>query len=109
MNSILALILKFSGAGFVWDKMDGYKTYGAAALGILTSLAGLGVELSPILAAHNTAALIGLIQGLPHDPSWLGLIASAGLLGIGHKVDKSSEPSPTIPLPNAPTPDKSGS
>ena len=96
MNTILAWVLKFSGAGFVWDKLDGYKTYGAAALGILTSLAGLAVEVAPILSTHNTAGLIAIIQGLPHDPAWLGLIASFGLLGLGHKVEKASDPAATV-------------
>lgn len=104
MNSVLAFLLKFTGVGFVWDKLDGYKTYGAAALGILTSLAGLGVELAPILSAHNTAALLTFVQGLPHDASWLGLVAAFGLLGVGHKLEKAADASGGVPLPNQAAP-----
>jgi len=74
----------------IWKALDGKKTYAAAALGILTSLAGLGVEFAPVLAAHNTAALLVLIQNLPTDPSWLSLVASFGLLGLGHKTEKAT-------------------
>ncbi len=77
--------------GGAWAFMDGKKTYAAAALGILTGLAGLGAELAPVLAAHNTAGVIALIQGLPHDPSWLSLVAAVGLLGLGHKAVKASD------------------
>lgn len=101
MNSLIAFVLKFSCFNSVWAFMDGKKTYGAAALGIVTSLAGLGVELAPILSSHNTAGLLTFVQGLPHDPSWLSLVAAIGLLGLGHKAQKAAEPVPTVPLPNA--------
>lgn len=78
----------------IWNALDGKKTYLAAALGIVTSLAGLGAEIAPAAAAHNTAALLAIIQGLPSDPSWLALIASLGLLGLGHKAVKASEVPP---------------
>ncbi len=77
-------------AGPAWKALDGKKTYAAAGLGILTSLAGLGVEFAPVLAAHNTAGLLVLVQNLPHDPSWLSLVASFGLLGLGHKAEKAT-------------------
>ena len=96
MNTIINLIAKFSGFNKVWDFMDGKKTYAAASFGILTSLVGLGGELAPILASHNTAGLIAFIKHLPADASWLSLMASFGLLGLGHKADKAVAP-PTAP------------
>ena len=98
MNKVLALVLKFGGFNKVWALLDGKKTYAAAALGILTSLAGLGVQIAPILAAHDTAALLTFVQGLPSDPSWLSLVASFGLLGLGHKAVKveAAAASPTV-------------
>lgn len=90
MNKIIAFILDHSGVSKVWDILDGKKTYATAALGILTSLAGLGVELAPILAAHNTAGLLVFAQALPHDASWLSLLAALGLLGLGHKAEKAA-------------------
>lgn len=91
-DRIINLIAKFSGAEKLWSLLDGKKTYAAAALGIITSLAGLGVEVAPILAAHNTAALLAFVQQLPSDPSWLSLVASFGLLGLGHKATKAATP-----------------
>lgn len=87
----------------IWKALDGKKTYAAAALGILTSLAGLGVELAPILSAHNTAALLAFIQQLPSDPSWLSLVASFGLLGLGHKTEKAT--TAEAKAQNGPAPD----
>lgn len=90
MNKILNLVLKFSGMGKVWALLDGKKTYGSAAIGILTALLGIATSLAPILAAHDTMGLWAFIQGLPSNPSWLLLIASVGGLGLGHKISKAS-------------------
>lgn len=90
MNTIIGWVMNAVWLNKAWAALDGKKTYAAAGLGILTSLAGLGVEVAPLLAAHNTAGLIGLVQSLPHDPSWLSLVASFGLLGIGHSQAKAS-------------------
>jgi len=98
---LINLFVKYSGAGWVWAKMDGYKTYGSAALSILTGLAGVGAELAGPLAAHNAAAVLAVVQGFPHDPSWLMLMAGFGLLGVGHKLDKAADV-PGVPLPNQP-------
>ena len=94
MNTILGWLANAAGLSKVWDFMDGKKTYAAAGLGILTSVAGLAVELAPILSAHNTPGLIGFIQHLPSDPSWLSLVAAFGLLGLGHsnkKIEAASQ------------------
>ena len=95
MNIVINLIAKLTGFNKIWALLDGKKTYAAAGLGILTSLAGLGVEIAPILAAHNTAGVLAFLQGLPHDPSWLSLVASFGLLGLGHKTQKIAD-TPTV-------------
>lgn len=105
-NFIINLVSKKI-AGPIWKALDGKKTYGAAALGIITSLAGLGVEIAPILAAQNTAALLAFVQQLPTDPSWLSLVASFGLLGLGHKSAKATtdearaQNAPPAPIPDA--------
>jgi hypothetical protein len=88
MQKIINLFVKLSGAGWVWEKVDGYKTYGVAALGILSGLAGLGTELAPVLSSHDAGALWALVRSLPHDSSWLMLVGSLGALGLGHKADK---------------------
>lgn len=90
MNTVIGWVANLAGVQKLWDFMDGKKTYAAAALGILSSLAGLGLEVAPILSVHNTAGLIGFIQQLPHDSAWLSLVASVGLLGLGHKAEKAA-------------------
>lgn len=100
MNSILNLILKFSGMGKLWAVLDGKKTYGAAAIGILTGLLGIATGLAPLLAAHDSIGVWHFIQALPANPSWLLLVASVGTLGIGHRLTKaSSELEKTEPKP----------
>lgn len=94
MNFIINLLSSHIAAP-VWNFMDGKKTYAAAGLGILTSLAGLGVEVAPILSAHNTMGLVSYFQQLPHDPSWLSLVASIGLLGLGHANQKAADAAAT--------------
>lgn len=100
MNTIIGWIADHAGLNKAWAFMDGKKTYAAAGLGILTALAGLGAEFAPVLAAHNTAGLISLVQQLPHDPAWLSLVAACGLLGLGHKADKAA----ATATPQTPTP-----
>lgn len=98
MNTVLALALKWSGAGWIWEKADGYKTNAACVLAILTALAGLGAEVAPILAKHDTAGVLSFLQGLSHNPLWGGLLLALGGLGIGHKIDKNTvaAASPTV-------------
>ena len=91
MNWLINTAVKLSGAGKVWGWLDGKKTYGAAILGILGALLGLGTELAPLLGAHDAAALLAWVKHLPTCQSWLSLVASFGLLGLGHKVGKAAE------------------
>lgn len=89
MNKLINLAVKLSGLGWIWQKIDGYKTAGSVTLAVLTALLGLGNDLAPILAAHDAGALLAFIKTLPGNPSWK-LIIEAGLaLGLGHKVIKA--------------------
>lgn len=101
MNKIIGWLADRGGFTKVWAALDGKKTYAAAALGIVTSLAGLGAQFAPVLAAHNTAGLLTLLQALPSDPSWLSLVASFGLLGLGHKAEKAANATGEDPAPAA--------
>ena len=89
MNTIINLILKFSGAGRLWQAIDGYKSYGSASLGILTGLLGVLNGMVPYLTSHDLAGLWGFITRLPMNDSWLLLVASFGGLGVLHKWEKS--------------------
>lgn len=90
MQTMINLAVKFSGLGWVWDKVDGYKTKGSAVIGILTALLGLSNELAPLLAHHDAGGLFNLLKHLPTDKAWLTLLASVGTLGIGHKLEKAA-------------------
>lgn len=100
MNAIVQLL----GLGWIWDKLDGIKTYLAGGLAILTglggvllALSGIGAELLPLLSAHNLAGILELVKNFATDPNaialgkaWLVLISGLGILGIGHKIDKAA-------------------
>lgn len=90
MGTIANLFVKFSGLGWIWTALDGWKTYIAAAIAILTGLAGLLQELAPILAAHNAGGVLAFVQGLPKDQAWLTLVGGVGMLGLRHSVAKSA-------------------
>lgn len=110
------LIVKLLGLGWIWNKVDGLKTYIAAALamatglgGLCLALAGLGQEILPLLAAHNLAGLLAFAKVAGADPNvaelgkaWLTLIGGLGLLGIGHKIDKTQPQAQTNPPEDAP-------
>ncbi len=101
MGNLINFIVKISGFGWVWEKLDGLKTYLAAAVSILTGIVGIIQEFRPALDAHDAATVWSLIQGLPNDQSWLMIVAGLGILGIGHKLEKAAgvaEPSPPISL-----------
>jgi hypothetical protein len=99
---MLSILLSLSGASKVWNVLDGYKVKIASALAILTALgqmllaaAGLGHEIAGMLAAHQAAGLLTLIQHISADPfavdlgkAWVMLLASGATLGFGHKLDK---------------------
>lgn len=104
MNTVANWIADRAGLAKVWAFMDGKKTYAAAALGMLTSLVGLGAEVGPILAAHDTMGIWGFIQRLPTDPSWLSLMASFGLLGLGHGVKKAADTTVSVTVDSPPPP-----
>lgn len=89
--NIINLAVKFSGLGWLWDVLDGYKTYLAAGISILTGLAGVLSELQPFLASHNASALLDFLKHLPQDNAWIMFVSGLGVLGIGHKIEKTNE------------------
>lgn len=92
MRTLINLFVRFSGAGWIWTKTDGYKTYIAATLAILSGLLGIGTELAPLIYAHDAAGLFVLVKHLPQDQAWLTLIGGLGALGLGHKAEKAVTP-----------------
>lgn len=88
MDSIINFFARLSGAGKIWDFLDGKKAYGTGAIAILGALVGLGNELAPLLAAHNTAGLFAFVTHVNSDPAYLALLAGFGIIAAAHKADK---------------------
>lgn len=89
-NKIIALLLKFSGAGKIWEFLEGKKTNIAGFSALLTGLAGVVAQLVPVLAAKDFAALLTFGQGLPSDPAFQMMLTGLATLGIGGKITKAA-------------------
>ena len=89
MNKIINLVAKWTGANAVWERVNGYKTkIGALAL-MLSAAADL---LTRLAAIPDFAALLKFAKALPADQSWIALLAGIAALGLGHKMEKNSQP-----------------
>ena len=89
MNKIINLVAKWTGAGKAYEALNGYKTkIGAIAL-MLSGLSDLLLRLSTLA---DFAALMKFVKALPADQSWLAVVAGIAALGLGHKMEKNSEP-----------------
>lgn len=105
LNKIIAIAVKISGGGWVWEKVNGYKTK-LAGIGLMLSGAGmmLGGAASIVSAAAECEAMscmIGIARGISENPHALligkgFLIFQGGLatLGVGHKIEKGQVPAP---------------
>ncbi len=91
MNTIINLVAKFSGAGKVWNMLDGKKSMIAAIVGMLSGLAGLTQEFLAVEGKHDFAALLAFAQGIPQDSNWLLIVGSMAVLGISHKLAKNTD------------------
>ena len=112
MNKLIALALRLSGAGFAWEKLNGYKTK-IAGIGLMCSggammLSGLAVLAHGVSACPGLDCVVGIVRGLGASPDAkvIGegfLIFQGGLaaIGVGHKLDKAAS-APVPPSPNPP-------
>lgn len=91
MKTIINLLLKISGAGWVWEKLDGKKTNISGIASILSGAAALIIEFLAIGGKHDFAAVITFIKGLPTNPSWMMILAGLAALGIGGKIQKNTD------------------
>ena len=106
---MLNLIMKWSGMGYVWEKVDGIKAYIVGTVTILTGAAGLLQEFLAVSEKHDFSALIKFAQGVPHDPMWAAILTGAGIIAAAHKADKviaaTANPKTMaimVPMPQAP-------
>ena len=91
MNKLIDLAARVSGLGWIWDRLDGWKTYLAAAAGILSGLAGLIGEIIPVINHKSFSEALNLVKHLPQDPSWMLVVGGLGALGIGHGMKKMDQ------------------
>lgn len=82
------LAAKIGGIGKLWDFLDGKKAYGTGILAILGAAVGLGTEIAPLLAAHNTAGLFQFVTHINSDPAYIALLGGFGVIAAAHKADK---------------------
>ena len=87
-NKMLNLAMKFSGASFIWKAIDGKKTYIMASVAVLSGLGGLIGGFMAVEQAHDFAALLAYLKGIPDNQSWVMLVGGLTALGVGHKIDK---------------------
>ena len=85
---MINLIMKWSGMGYVWAKVDGIKAYIVGATTILTGAAGLLQEFLAVSDKHDFSALLKFAQSVPHDPMWAAILTGAGIIAAAHKADK---------------------
>lgn len=88
---LINVLAKFGGVGKIWSFLDGKKAYGTGGLAIVGALGGLGAKLAPILAAHDTAALVNFLININSDPAYLALLGGFALIAGAHKADKIIE------------------
>lgn len=100
MNWLIATALKFSGANWIWEKINSWKTK-IAATGLMLSgasmmLAGASSIVMTLYACGNMTCVVELARSLTDNPNAKTLMegfvvfnTGLGALGIGHKIQKS--------------------
>ena len=87
MSWIINLVGKWTGVSAVWAKVDGYKT---KISGVALILSGVAAILTQIVGLpHELSAILAFVKSIPTDSAWLTLLSGLGVLGIGHKIEKS--------------------
>lgn len=103
MNKIIALAIKFSGGGFVWEKLNGYKVklggVGMMLGGAAMMLAGAASIVNALVACQAMDCCIAIFRGLTESKDamsigegYLLFSGGLGILGIGHKLEKAQVP-----------------
>lgn len=102
MNSLISMAVKFSGFGWVWDKIDGYKTYIQAAAEMLTGISGMALSAAAestnfVASVHSigdTWAFVQMLFKHPDPPAVAFTLAYAtvihgwGVMAKKHADDK---------------------
>lgn len=81
-ETALNWLLKYSGANWLWDKFDGYKTYSAGVGSIL-----LGA--SQLVAAYGASdGVSGFVELFKDSEAWALVLAGWYAVGQAHKAEK---------------------
>ena len=99
MNKIIALAIRVSGFGWVFDKINGYKTkIGAVSL----MLSGLAELTQRIVNLTDMASWLAFVRALPTSDGWLAVAAGFAAWGLAHKIEKAEANANTPPAPPIP-------
>jgi hypothetical protein len=88
-DMILNFVLKTAGAGKLLNALDGKKAYVGGAGLMLGGAAMILVDLAPVLAQKNAAALLAFATSLPAHPGFQRLMEGLAVTGLRHAVAKS--------------------
>ena len=95
---VIRLVMKQAGAEKVLGFLNGKKTYVAGGGLLLAGLSLILIDLAPVIATQDPAALYTFVVGLPAHPGAAKFLEGLGLLGIKHALSKASDPQPSLPL-----------
>lgn len=101
-GNLIALGMKLFGLGWLWEKIDGMKTYLGASVEILSGLGGVLMSASALVASfnettHNLGDVINFVQGQIAHPSapaiaitisWGAVVHGWGVMAKKHSDDK---------------------
>lgn len=94
--------IKWSGAGFIWEKIDGWKTYIQAGAEMLTGVAGMAAGAAAeadrfVAQVHGLSDLVGFARDLVKNPdpaaiacavAWGTFLHGWGVMAKKHADDK---------------------
>lgn len=88
-SKLIDMLAKFTGFGWVWEKIDGCKTYIQAAAEMLTGLGMMATsgaaELNSFTAGvHSLGDLFKFFEALTKNPDPAALVFMTGWAGVLH-------------------------
>ena len=91
-DALINILAKMAGAGKFLSFVNGKKSYVAGGGLVLVGAGLVLVDLVPVLAAQDAAALLAFATALPSHVGVQKVLEGIGILGLRHAVAKASEP-----------------
>lgn len=102
INKVIALAIKFSGLGWVWDKLNGLKTKLGVGITVLSGaalvLSGAANLLTEVQACEAMSCVVGIIRIIGENSDFevmldgfksIGMALAIG--GAAHKIMKAEK------------------